>query len=411
MNKKQLQPSRTERRCLAALKLLLALVPAAALADTQDAFFITANVTGQYDDNLFRLPSGADPQTMIGRASASEYIASTSVMFNINKAYSLQRFELQAGIEDHSYRNFSYLDFLAKPYKGVWHWSMTPSLHGKLLTERSQSATSFSDYRGYAKANILTQDRSSLDAELDLGAAWHLLGGVSSSKSENAEPAQGENDSRSDSAELGLSYSFPSGNRVSYVGRRARGEYINRRDPVVFGMTDNAFEDREHALTAQWDLSGKTQVDARIAYFEREHAHYAARDFSGVTGSANINWPVTGKSYVRAGISRQLASDQTFYSSYTESNRFTFSPYWQISQKTALSLRYEITRRDYAGAIAQTIYNGRSDTTRTASIALDWSPVRDLTLNASLRRDERTSNIAGLDFESNICFITAQIAF
>lgn len=394
------------------LGLMLVLAAAAPVwADTLDTFFITASVAEQYDDNLFRLPGDIDPQPLIGRSSASEYITTTSVMFNVNKAYSLQRFELQAGISDHRYRNFSYLGFLAKSYKGVWHWSLTPALHGNLLAERSQTGASFSDYRGYNKSNVVTQDRKRLDAELELGAAWHLLGGLTRSQTANAESPQGENDSRSDSAELGLSYSFPSGTRLRYIARTATGEYINRRDPVLFGMTDTGFADNEHTLSIERDLGGKTKLDARIAYFSRQHDHYAARDFDGITGGANINWLVTGQTQVRAGYSRQLASDQNFYSSYTETDRFFVAPRWQIGDKTALNLRYEIARRDYAGAIAQTSANGRSDTLRTAMIGIDWNPVRDLVLSASLQKDRRDSNLPGLDFDSNSCFVSAQISF
>lgn len=49
----------------------------------------------------------------------------------------------------------------------------------------------------------------------------------------------------------------------------------------------------------------------------------------------------------RAGVSRQLASDPTFYSSYTQTDRLTLAPSWQIGKKTALSLRYDIARRDH----------------------------------------------------------------
>ena len=410
MRNKPIRPSRPELSGGVCLALLLA-ATAPALADTQDTFYITAGVTRQHDDNLFRLPSSVDLEPFIGRSSSSENITTTSVMFNINKAYSLQRFELQAGVIDYRYENFTYLNFLAKPYKGVWHWSLTPSLHGNLLTERSQSPTSFTDYRGYRKSNTQTQDRSRFDAEADLSASWHLLGGLTHSSSENDERTQGEDDYRSDSTEIGVRYSFPSGNSVRYVGRWATGEYINREDPILVGLTDNRFEDREHAVSLNWDWGGKTQFDARMAYFEREHEHFAARDYDGVVGSANVNWSISGKSYLRVGVSRQLASDQTLYSSYTETDRFTLSPYWQISDKTALRLRYDIASRDYLGAIANTAANGRSDTLSTAMIAFDWNPLRDLTLSASLQRDTRDSNVPGLEFESNMYFLSAQIGF
>lgn len=390
-----------------------ALVLAAPYAsgDTRDTFFITANVSQQHDDNLFRLPSDIDVKPLIGRSSASEDITTTSVMLNINKDYSLQRFELQAGFNDYRYRNFSYLDYTALPYKALWRWSVTPSVHGNLLTERTQTTSSFTDYNGYDKRNTATVENSRFDAELDVSASWHLLGGVYRRSSENSEQTRGEGDSITDSAEVGLSYSFPSGSSVRYILRSADGEYINRRDPIQFGLTDNGFTDREHALSVNWKVSGKTDIDARLAHFERTHDHFAVRDYDGTTGSVNLNWSVTGKSYLRVGLSRQLAGNQSFYSSYTRTNRLSVTPHWQISSKTALRLQYDLAHSDYLGAIAQTAQNGRCDTLRSALLAFDWTPMRDLTLSASVRKDTRDSNKAGLDYESKVFMFSANLGW
>lgn len=399
------------RQLAGALLAVLAVFAQPVAGDTLDTFYITAGVTRQHDDNLFRLPSGLDLKPYIGRSSSSEIITTTSVMLNINKAYSLQRFELQAGFNDYRYRNFSYLDFTARPYKAAWHWSMTPSLHGVLLTERIQSATSFTDYRGYNKSNTETQEHSRFNAEYDLNASWHLLGAVYQRTNENTEQTQGEDDSRTDSAEIGVRYSLPSGNSLRYLYRDGRGDYLNRRDPILFGLTDNGFDDREHALALNWRIGGKTTLDARLAWLEREHDHYAARDYDGTVGNLTLNWTATGKSFVRASVARELGSNQTFYSSYTETDRLSVMPYWQISGKTALRLQYDVAWRDYLGAIAQTSYNGRSDTVRTSLLALEWTPMRDVTLSVSGRRETRDSNRPGLGYESNVFMASGTLGF
>lgn len=386
-------------------------VALSAEADTQDPLFIVAGVTHQHDDNLFRLPSGVDKRPFIGRASGAEDITVTSVMLHVNKSYSLQRFELEAGVNDYRFRNFSYLDYTARPYKARWRWYLTPSLHGNLLTERDESTSSFSDYHGYTKRNTKTEKNERFDAELELGSAWRLLGGLAKSSSENTEPTEGENDWRKEITDLGLRYVFPSGNSLGYLFRTADGKYLKQR-AYPGGLSGNRdFEDREHAFSLVWKAGGKTLFNARLGYLDRQHKGSSLRDFDGLVGNLTLDWDVTGKTHLRTSVSRDLWSSQNPYSSYVESDRLSISPSWQISSKTALRLQYDLARRNYLGAVAQTPMNGRRDHQRTALIALEWSPMRDLTLSLSGRRETRDANRPGLDYKSNIVSLSANLGF
>jgi hypothetical protein len=48
---------------------------------------------------------------------------------------------------------------------------------------------------------------------------------------------------------------------------------------------------------------------------------------------------------------------------------------------------------------------------RTAQLSLDWAPTRAIALSASLQHDQRSSNVANLDYTANAVSVTAQISF
>lgn len=392
------------------LGLLLLLAPPAS-ADAEDTFSIVAGVNQLHDDNLFRLSSSADPQTVLGKSTKADDITVSSLAFKVNKPYSLQKFEFEVSLIDYRYRNFSYLSYSTQPYKAAWRWSVTPSLHGNLTTERTQSLNSFADYTGYTTRNTHVDERTRFDGVLDLSASWHLLAGVAQSTSTNSQVTLGQSNSRVNTAEAGVRHTFPSGSALSYIVRNGRGDYFNRPDPLLAGLSDNRFDDRLNELRLLWALTGKASVDTRLAHFQRTHAHYAMRDFGGNTGSVNLNWSISGKSFLTASAARELGSYQTFSSSYTTTDRLTLSPYWQFGAKTALRARYDYARRDYLGAIAATPANNRSDTLRTAMIALEWQPLRSLSVSGSLQSETRASNQPGLDYRDKTLGLTAQLTF
>ena len=385
--------------------LLTALVlsaPRWALADDQDTISIIPGISVMRDDNLFRVPDNASPK--------SEDITISSVTLKFNKPYSLQRFELEASYIDYRYQNYSYLSYDAKPYKAAWRWQLTPYLHGNLTTDRSTTLQSFADYSNITRRNLNTTENTRFDGTFDVSPSWHVLAGVSQNDYSNTQITEGQRNTKTNRAEAGLRYTPSTGSSLSYIGRNGRGEYTGLAQSS-FTSNFSSFDENENEIRMVWALTGKTRIDARLGYLERNHENLAARDYSGAVGAVNFNWTISGKSMLTAIASRNLASYQTFNTNYTSTDRIALMPYWQISAKTGLRARYDYAWQDYLGTPGFFDASGRKDTLRTAMISLEWQPLRTATLSATLQNDKRNSNQPGLDFVSNMATVSAQIAF
>jgi exopolysaccharide biosynthesis operon protein EpsL len=373
-----------------------------ALADEQDTLNLIPAVSLMRDDNLFRLPSDA----------RSEDIAISSLTLKLDKSFSLQRFELEASFIDYRYQTYSYLNYDATPYKAAWHWNLTPYLHGDLSADRATTLQSFADYSGYRQRNINTIENSRLTGVLDLSPSWHLLGGLSESSYTNTQITQGQGDNQIQRAEAGIRHNASSGSALSFITRSGRGDYLNRPQPIPAPLfLDNRFDENENEVRLLWALTGKMSLDARIAHLERNHTHFATRDYSGTVGNAKLSWNISGNSQLTAIAARELESYQTINANYTQTDRLALMPFWQFSSKTALRLRYDYARRDYLGTPGSFPASGRNDTLRTGVIALEWRPLRRTTLGASLQSENRSSNQPGFDYSDNIFNLTAQMTF
>ena len=401
----------SDRRILApGALLILALAGGNAAADALDTFNVTLGGTLMHDDNLFRLPANADPNLYLGKPQKSDDIAVSTVGLKLAKNYSLQRFELDASLVDYRYRTFDYLSFTGLNYSGAWRWSLTPRLHGNLTRTHSEMLNSFADYTGYNNRNLRTTEATRFDGVFELGP-WHLIGGVSRNTLKNEKIFLAEGDYTYDAVEAGLRHVFRSGSTLAYVHRTGQGDYVNRPQPIAAGLYDNGFKQSEDEIRLQWSLTPKAMLDGRIAHVKREHDHYAQRDYAGTTGNLGFNWEVTAKTKLNASIARELSSFQTLYSNYTSIDRVVVAPYWQMTAHTGLRLRYDYAKRDFLGPIVSTAYDGRSDTQRLGSIALEWQPMTSLFISASLQNDRRNSNKPGLDYQSTMGSVTAQFTF
>ena len=383
----------------AALGVMFCSAPA--WAQVQDTFKFNAAYARQSDSNLFRLPAAAN---------AAEQVGITSLGFNFNKAYSLQRFELNLSLIDYQYQNFSYLSFAAQNYNAAWRWSLTPRLRGNVTTVRNETLNSFADFQGFNQRNQRTNSNTRFDAAYEIDGPWRVLGGVSQSEQTNEQVLLAEGDFRTNGADLGLRYVLASGSSVSYAFKTATGTYLNRVRSQA-SLLDDGFSQSDNEIALHWVISTGSSADVKAAYIKRSHPHFAQRDFSGLNAAINLNWNMTGKSALTAGLAREVASYQTGDDNYTRTDRFSVGPVWQVSPKAVVRLRYDVAQRAYLGQPTGAVVSQRSETTHDTSLSFDWQPYRYLTLSASLQHAIRTSNPAGHDYESNAATFSAQFTY
>lgn len=363
----------------------------------------------QTDNNLFRLPAAANTTALIGKSSAAEQIGSTTLGFNFNTAQSLQKFEFDASLVDYKYQNFSHLNFFARNYDAAWRWALTPRLTGNFTSDLKETLNSFADYQGY-NGNQRTDTSTRIDARYGLAGPWLLIGGVTQSKQANQQALVAGGDFGSTSADAGVRHTFSSGSSITYATKLAHGKYLNRTVPSV-GFFDDSFKQIDNDLRLQWVWSGNSIAKFNLTHILRTHPNYGQRDFSGLNTGISINWTITGKSVLDASYSHTLASYATATSNYSLTDRITLGPVWHIGSKTQLALHHAWAQIDYLGSPNAIANNQRRDISRDTRLTFSWQPYQQLAINASLQNQTRGSNQAGLDYDSSMAMLSAQLRY
>jgi exopolysaccharide biosynthesis operon protein EpsL len=332
------------------------------------------------------------------------------VGLSLNKAYSLQRIELDINLVDYKYQNFDYLSFTARNYNAAWRWALTPRLNGNFTTDRAERLNSFADTQNLNTRNQRTNTNTRLDAVYDLGGSWRALAGVQQSKETNQQNLLAESNYATNSADLGVRYDLSSGSSLAYTRNSAQGQYLDRPLSVT-GLFDDEFNQTTDEFRLRWLFSGNNSVSLNASYLNRSHPHFSQRDYSGLAAGVNVNWALTAKTALAASWARDLSSYQTSSTNFMQTDRLTLGPVWQLSPKALISLRYAVAQQDFLGTPTALAATQRSDTTRDTSLAFEWQPYQHITFSASLQNSTRSSNQANLDFDSNIANVSAQISY
>ena len=343
-------------------------------------FHLRALAGVERESNVLRVPRGgtADTAAILGVGARADL------------RRGLQRIRADVEANRYQYDRDSSLNYNILNYALAWDWSITPRFHGVLGADRKQ-------YREVATDPVALVNRISrrteraelLEAVYEAGAAWRLLGSASHTKASSTDAATWDASPDINSARIGVGYERASGASWYVRHRRGDGEYT---DPGA-GASQVDFKEDETDFLLRLPVSGKTSVDARVGRLERRHEGDAARDFSGIVGSATVAWQVTGKTRVVAGVGRDLSATGQPTGGHVRSDRFFVGPAWKPTAATAVNVRYDHVSREWKGVPAASREAGRDETVRALSANLEWQPRRWVALSVYVRAERLRSSL------------------
>ncbi|QIM50733.1 XrtB/PEP-CTERM-associated polysaccharide biosynthesis outer membrane protein EpsL [Hydrogenophaga crocea] len=392
------------------LGLALGLAGPPLCAQPQDGLSLSAGYRIQHDDNLFRLPDGADPQRVLGRADAGETVRLRSVGLRYAHDFGLQRLEADLGLVDYAYDRYPQLDLLARNHDLRWRWAVTPWITGTLRSQRDESVNSFADASVLTQGNRRLRRDDSADLRWQVDARWSLLADVRDTSNVNQQPLLGEASERLRSGAIGLRHDTARGSSAVLRLRSGRGETLDPlRTPDP--LRDNGFSQDEWLLDLAWPATGQLSVDAGLARVQRRHQRLALRDYDATNTRLNLNWTPTAKTLLRWSASEDTDSYQTAQSSIARTQRWSLLANWSITPRLALTLQTGEERRRALQPPPGQAPDPRRDRTRDQSLGLRWSVQDNASLDLRWQRVRRFSTDPGATFDSRALSLGLNASF
>ena len=352
-----------------------------------------------WDSNIFRL---SEPQ--------AERIVTAYVGLRLDKSYRQQRWYLDVTETAYRYQNSSFLDFNALNYRAGWAWHLGPRVSGVLSAERAQALVNYGLFRDTSVRNVRTAERYLANGEGELATRWHLLGGLVAEDLKYSSAFLQQPGYRARGGETGLKYLTRVDRYVSFKVIALDADYTGAAlDPVA--LLDNGFQRREAQLAANWRLTGKSALEARLSHLAYRYPHFSQRDFSGNTGMLAFRWGATGKLSFDLALVRDMSPWLDSFASYRVEERVSLGATWELAARTALRASAGRLEADYRNPIAPLSGPARSDTAEVAELRLEWRALRNLLLSAGWQHYRQDSTDPAARFAGRIVTAGGSLLF
>lgn len=365
----------------------------------------------RYDSNIFRLPDGVDAVTPNG-TGRSDMIATVNAGATVIVPVSRQQFLFSADLSQANYNKFSNLNFTGQDLRGLWRWQAGPWLAGDLGHTRTKYLSNFATTFGQGP-NVRTTDTSYFNANYPFAANWAVNFGAAEARYTNSDPNNRFSDNDTSSRNLGLRYTTGLGN---YIG--VQGSTIDSRfkAPFIFNGVafDNSYDQKTLNAVAGWSPSAATQLQGTLGRTRRDPKQAGRPEVSGTTGSILGTWRATAKTALNVEVGRDFGPAVDVLTASSKATTITIAPSWQATAKITVLGTLRRQKRDYSDALVPTIVPGgqlRSDTLDVAGLAVVYTPIDRVVVNLSAQREQRKSNLGGLDYTADSLSATVQYSF
>lgn len=371
-------------------------------ADQLDTFNFSASTTKMYDNNLFRRPTG----------EISDQATFNRLGITFDKAISLQKFHADFHITDNKYDKSDFLDFTAKNYNLAWNWAVTPSITGVLSTEREQRLNDFRFVQAQIQ-NIRTIKRHHFELEYAPYQTLFVILGYTIVDAQNSAPfridTQEEVSNKTNSAEYGVKYLFPSKAEIKFMYFNKFGGQLNG-EPNFISQVDRKTDTDVYDLSFKSSPSLKLTFQANLSYIDRTYPTFSIRDYSGYYGGVSANYEWTSKLSLNAKASRGLSSFVRPGSSYMQSDTFSLGAKYYVSEKVILNLGTSYINRQFLGD-GPVETDKRQDDETSVSASLSWIPREFISTNLSLIKSRRNSTDNQFDFNDSVAYLSLNLLF
>jgi len=196
-----------------------------------------------------------------------------------------------------------------------------------------------------------------------------------------------------------------------YEHADAGAAFYVRLQPSVYGFvqaragrfdytTDTTLDSTEMRYFGglRWEATAKTQGSVKAGYMTKSFSDASRQDASAYTYDASVTWsPLTYSVFTLSGV--RTFSEQTSGGSYILTDNATLLWNHDWSSRVRSSLVYGYGRDVHQGL-------NRTDTRQNAGIKASYGFRRNLRLGGEVRNEERSSNVADVDYKRTVVLFT-----
>lgn len=395
-----LTPPRRHSRSLALL-LLAGATPGAMhqAAAESSPWYVGVQQQVEHHNNLLRLN---DNQAAVDGTRRSDTVSTTSLLAGLDQPISRQRVYGTLALRANRYAFNDRFDNESWTLSGGIDWATVNRLSGTLSASTSRAPSSFNLQEIGTLTAKNMEDTTTWDASVRLGVVtqFSLFANAGWREVDNTLdlPAVQSRNFRQGTGSVGLNWSPRQGSLFGIALRSTEGRYPQFQLTPA-GYQADRFKRQDLDLTAQLRPSGQSTLTLRLSTGKTEYDLATQRNFSGLTGTFNWDWQITGKTRLSTSLSRETGQDsfatqflgQATTADYSRiNNSLRLAATYAATAKVAVDAAVAYTDRDLARSLPTVLgsldASGRERST-AVQVGARWAPTRTLQFGCNVASD------------------------
>ena len=388
----------------------LTLAPGRADALGNDTVFLRGFTNATYDNNVFRIADGLNPEPFLGTDRKSDTIWGYGAGIRLDAPISQQRIKLDASATKYDYQHFDQLDFTGYKARGSWDWRAGELWHGVAYGGFRKERQGYISDIAVQIPRLMKVYDGGVDARYALTTRWELQGGLSTYKVRLDNDAFDADNFDSNTYSLGAAYKSPLGNSTGFRVKYEKGDWPDR-PPSPPALYANEYKQYTLSAVVDWYLTGKSRLYGDAGYTWRENNDVGGRDFDGPSGRLNFDYYFTGKTTGRASVYETRGAVQDLTATYTKTTGLDLSMVYQATEKTQLEAKASFQKIDYAGQTLVAVSEQRQDKYTMFTLGAAYELMRTVSLSGGATYTKRSSNVPFGDYDDYTLYLGASIEF
>ena len=403
-------PSHFLRRCaagaIAAAPLLVAAQPVTMPTQVSDVLSFEASGAFEHHSNIFRTPT-----------AVSDTVIRGLIGVRFEREVSLQRFTLFGNLQPVKFLDFSRFDYVGYNVGGQWDWEIGRPVFGTISANYLRDQSPF-DLIGGPIKNLRDLWTTRALAGFRLTQSWAVIGAVDYLSLSNSAAIVQASNFNTTGVEAGFRYYPGTALDMDFVYRRESGEFPNRQvfdanGNLLPAAVDNAYSQDALLWRLNWRPNPEARYGGTIGYTRRNFETLSQRDFSGITGSLEADFPLTGAVQFRGAVFNSIGTTELLNANYIRDTGIRLTPVWRATSRLSVDGLLLLSNRRYEGDPGF-VFTGaeiRRDRILDFGVRVNYEFARRVFLFGDLRRLDRSSNYAGFDFTDNWFGLGVRAAF
>jgi hypothetical protein len=370
-----------------------------------------AGATAQFESNsnVFDLNSGAPLPVGIHDSHRSDTFYAYGAQFDATYSWRRQQIYAAASTTEYEYQRFTDLNHNSYSIDTGLKWRLGEPLDGKVDVARSRTMVPFYNLSGSnfvvsaVTLSLITDQKETAQVGLRLNSRWKLEGSVSADRTTQPVVGAPQLELYQNSATTALDYLGVNGLTSGLTAGYMEGEYIGSAGTLF----SPKFSQTTAGLLAKYKHF-RTTFDGQIGYTRRD-SDSANDNTSGFTGLIDIAQQVTPRTRVTVKADRAI-NNYVLNSGSEIDTDLGAGVLWQATYKSAFSLAYTFTYRDFPGQGNNPIGSKRVDIQESVTAGINYQPRRWLLIKPYYTALTRRSTFIGNHYSSTIFGVSVTVS-